>query len=163
MRRASVAAAALAALGLLALAGAAAAEEAAASEAPSFYSSGLQAVDSHGRTVPMSEFAGKVTLVVNVASLCGYTGGLARSHHPLFQRLRCCCCGGCGCASLACPAGCLCSPAGASAETRALHVRTVCLGPSLSLHLGSSLRLCATACIWALALLSAVQTPITRA
>ena len=32
-------------------------------------------MDSHGRTVPMSEFAGKVTLVVNVASLCGYTGG----------------------------------------------------------------------------------------
>lgn len=58
---------------LVLLAGAAAAEEAAQSEPPSFYSTGLQALDSRGLTVPMSEYAGKVTLIVNVASLCGYT------------------------------------------------------------------------------------------
>lgn len=35
------------------------------------------ATDIHGRQLSLAELAGKVTLVVNVASQCGYTGACA--------------------------------------------------------------------------------------
>lgn len=37
----------------------------------------VAAVDIHGHTVYTGSLMGKVTLVVNVASHCGYTGGWA--------------------------------------------------------------------------------------
>nr|AFI55003.1 GPX2a [Chlorella sp. NJ-18] len=73
-RRQAALAALAAALALLLLA---AASEVAPSPdelaATSLYDSGLSALDAHGNKKEMSELAGKVTLVVNVASLCGYT------------------------------------------------------------------------------------------
>lgn len=78
-RQAASAAPAAAALAVLLLAGCSsvAASEVAPSPdelaAASFYDSGLSALDAHGSKKEMSELAGKVTLIVNVASLCGYT------------------------------------------------------------------------------------------
>eukprot|EP01013_Petalomonas_cantuscygni_P031519 TRINITY_DN57745_c0_g1_i1.p2 TRINITY_DN57745_c0_g1~~TRINITY_DN57745_c0_g1_i1.p2 ORF type:complete len:217 (+),score=23.09 TRINITY_DN57745_c0_g1_i1:103-753(+) len=55
--------------------------------APSgFYAMGLSARGNDGTVIPLSAFAGKVTLVVNVASLCGYTKSNYEQLNELHNR-----------------------------------------------------------------------------
>lgn len=50
-------------------------QSAAAASAPNLYADDLSITDSEGKTRHIREFRGKVLLVVNVASQCGFTGG----------------------------------------------------------------------------------------
>ena len=55
---------------------------------PSLFDSGLSAIDINGVTVPMSSLHGKVVLVVNVASYCGYTESNYKGLQSIYERYK---------------------------------------------------------------------------
>ncbi|KAI7839624.1 hypothetical protein COHA_006624 [Chlorella ohadii] len=57
-------------------------------EGPSLYASNLSAVDIRGNVMRTADLTGKVTIVVNVASHCGFTDANYRGLHRLYERYK---------------------------------------------------------------------------
>ncbi|PRW44568.1 glutathione peroxidase [Chlorella sorokiniana] len=57
-------------------------------EGPSLYTANLSAVDIRGNVMRTADLAGKVAIIVNVASNCGFTDANYRGLHRLFERYK---------------------------------------------------------------------------
>lgn len=57
-------------------------------EGPTLYSANLSAVDIRGNVMHTADLMGKVTLIVNVASQCGYTEANYAGLHRMYERYK---------------------------------------------------------------------------